>query len=334
MCRRRRRRSPANPCTRRRFPRGRTFAGRSATRSARRDPRPRARRLRAPSRRLPIRSSSEDDLDDDLATFARGYRSTRLVSRVTEEWTRLARLSVASANAHHRRVSLHGVFRSWRNVVAGADVAARIATRFARGSPKGRLARVTIVATRRGAIDGVQGEGTMFGCRRSPTDEKGCGDDDGGLVSSRRDDDIVHRLVDDVAREGLSAVGTISAPTPDAFVGLEVEGSDVESSVRSAAGGEVRRESETSFAGNTCSEEEFENGGGRRDDPEVASPLDADAVADAKEAADSAIGVDEICHESEVSFAGDTCSEEKFDERCRTPRRPGGRFAVGGGCRS
>lgn len=103
------------------------------------------------------------------------------------------------------------------------------------------------------------------------------------------------------------------APTPDAFVGLEEEGSDVESSVRSAAGGEVRRESETSFAGNTRSEEEFENGGGRRDDPEVASPLDADAVADAKEAADSASGVDEICHESEVSFAGDTCSEEEFD---------------------
>ena len=63
-----------------------------------------------------VRSSSEDDLDDDLATFARGYRSTRLVSRVTEEWTRLARLSVASANAHHRRVSLHGVFRSWIRV--------------------------------------------------------------------------------------------------------------------------------------------------------------------------------------------------------------------------
>ena len=111
----------------------------------------------------------------------------------------------------------------------------------------------------------------------------------------------------------MSAVGTISAPTPDAFVGAEEEGSDVESSVRSATGGEVRRESEVSFAGDTRSEEEFENGGGRREDPEVASPLDADAVADAKEAAASAIGDDEICHESEVSFAGDTCSEEKFE---------------------
>ena len=64
---------------------------------------------------------------------------------------------------------------------------------------------------------------------------------------------------------------------------------------------------------NTRLEEEFENGGGRRDDPEVASPLDADAVANVKEAADSTSGVDEICHESEVSFAGDTCSEEEFE---------------------
>ena len=262
-----------------------------------------------------VRSSSEDDLDDDLATFARGYRSTRLVSRVTEEWTRLARLSVASANAHHRRVSLHGVFRSWRNVVADADVAARIATRFARAVRR-RVVSRALRSWRRDAARSMAFKARerclgVDALRLTKKDAETMTED-----SSRRDadDDIVHRLVDDVAREGWSAVGTISAPTPDAFVGLEVEGSDVESSVRSAAGGEVRRESETSFAGNTRSEEEFENGGGRRDDPEVASPLDADAVADAKEAADSASGVDEICHESEVSFAGDTCSEEKFDD--------------------
>ena len=260
------------------------------------------------------RSSSEDDLVDDLATFARGYRSTRLVSRVTEEWTRLARLSVVSANAHHRRVSLHGVFRSWRNVVADADVVARIATRFARAVRR-RVVSRALRSWRRDAARSMAFKARerclgVDALRLTKKDAETMTED-----SSRRDadDDIVHRLVDDVAREGWSAVGTISAPTPDAFVRLEEEGSDVESSVRSAAGGEVRRESETSFAGNMRSEEELENGGGRRDDPEVASPLDADAVADAKEAADSARGVDEICHESEVSFAGDTCSEEEFD---------------------
>ena len=152
----------------------------------------------------------------------------------------------------------------------------------------------------------------MFGCRRSPTDEKGCGDHDGGtrLVATGWTRFSIGSST--TSREGLSAVGPISAPTPDAFVGAEEKGSDVESSVRSATGGEVRRESEVSFRGDTCSEEEFENGGGRREDPEVASPLDADAVADAKEASASAIGDGEICHESEVSFAGDTRSEEEI----------------------
>jgi hypothetical protein len=247
---------------------------------------------------------SSSSSDDDLAAFARGCRSTRLVSRVVEEWFWLARWNVASADAHFRRVSIHGVFRSWRNAVVDANVGAEIATRVGRAARR-RVVSRALKSWRREAARSMAfkakevswGVGALRATRRdveTMTEDMSCRD---------AVDEIVDRLVDDVVREGWSAVGPLSSSTPEALsLGVEevdLGGASPASSFSSrggetageeddlggaspapslsSRGGETAGESEMSFAGDTCSEN--------------VSPMDADAVADSRDAAASAVGV-------------------------------------------